>query len=432
MDCKRLDDLKIPNTLIWDMIRRPKNDADRIHRAFAIFFWRTNRGFLVRLRCLVRLVLSPFSIAGLIRKRLGRLGKAARDISGKSILKQCLEQFYLAYFFSVTPKTYYLQEFYRQDGVKRARNHVRREALKDGVYILVKKHLQSTVACDPLPPALSDKLKVASFLSRHDIPTIPVIMEFRQGGQLVSHVAPSETDSLPKQDIFGKPRHSKGGRFTELWYWIGNGKYRNPRDVILTSAELYRRFSDIAEQQKSYLIQPLVMPHPDLEDFRINATPSLRAISYCYDKEIKVESVRLKFTLQEHAIVDNTHTGAVSVPVDLATGKMTMAVESKTKKLGHRWDEHELLNGSIRDRRVPYLTETVSIVKAAHALFPHDLVVGWDVLISEKGPVIIEGNDQPDTTFPQKAFLSSYGGKEVGKVLADNAEMAISNLFTRR
>jgi len=50
------------------------------------------------------------------------------------------------------------------------------------------------------------------------------------------------------------------------------------------------------------------------------------------------------------------------------------------------------------DKKLPFFTEVKKLALAAHKCFPMFNMIGWDIAITEKGPVIIEGNRTPGFT----------------------------------
>ena len=49
------------------------------------------------------------------------------------------------------------------------------------------------------------------------------------------------------------------------------------------------------------------------------------------------------------------------------------------------------------------MKEAIELTKKAALLVPELGYIGWDVAISDKGPVIVEGNDIPGYDMPQNA-----------------------------
>ena len=56
---------------------------------------------------------------------------------------------------------------------------------------------------------------------------------------------------------------------------------------------------------------------------------------------------------------------------------------------------------------VPYFKEALELCRRAAKMEKHVRYVGWDIAISDKGPVIVEGNPLPGYDMPQNFFVTS-------------------------
>ena len=61
--------------------------------------------------------------------------------------------------------------------------------------------------------------------------------------------------------------------------------------------------------------------------------------------------------------------------------------------------------------RVPYFKEALDLCRNAAKVEKHVRYIGWDIAISEKGPLIVEGNPLPGYDMPQNYFVT---GKDTG------------------
>ena len=86
-------------------------------------------------------------------------------------------------------------------------------------------------------------------------------------------------------------------------------------------------------------------------------------------------------------VVDNS---ALRSPVDLETGRILFpAVSGAT---GEVFTEHPESHVKMQGFQVPHFSEAVELCLQAAAVIPQIRYVGWDVAITDAGPVIVEGN----------------------------------------
>jgi len=75
------------------------------------------------------------------------------------------------------------------------------------------------------------------------------------------------------------------------------------------------------------------------------------------------------------------------------------------------YTEHPLSGMKLIGFKVPYFKEALELCKKAALLEKHIRYVGWDIAITEKGPLIVEGNPLPGYDMPQNYFVT---GKDRG------------------
>ena len=62
---------------------------------------------------------------------------------------------------------------------------------------------------------------------------------------------------------------------------------------------------------------------------------------------------------------------------------------------------HKLSGISFEGFQLPYWKETIELVKLAHRQFYTMQTIGWDIVITDDGPLILEGNDAWEIGGPQ-------------------------------
>ncbi len=98
--------------------------------------------------------------------------------------------------------------------------------------------------------------------------------------------------------------------------------------------------------------------------------------------------------------VDNFHAGGMATEIDLETGKlMRPALDKALNEFTH----HPKSNVKIEGFQLPYFDEVKKMVLEASLESDKILVVGWDVAITDDGPLIIEGNRRPGFDLVQVA-----------------------------
>lgn len=114
----------------------------------------------------------------------------------------------------------------------------------------------------------------------------------------------------------------------------------------------------------------------------------------------KVVYISLKFGTN-NSYTDNAHTGGLYVGVDQETGQFSSVGFDEDL---NEYDKHPLHKTLFKDIKIDDIqTVTECANKVAH-LFSDLSVVGWDIVLSDDGPYILEGNSSSGLTIFQRPF----------------------------
>ena len=116
------------------------------------------------------------------------------------------------------------------------------------------------------------------------------------------------------------------------------------------------------------------------------------------------------------SVADNFHMGGSAVLIDMETGKLTG--NGIDKKL----NEHECSTTGIRydGYEVPFWEEIKQMVLDAALVNDEIHFIGWDVAVTEDGPLIIEGNRGSGFDLPQ--VIAKRGMKDMLETLVKDVE----------
>jgi len=423
---KRSTPNMLPNLLFLSLLRRNKYPIDTINRVYALYYWSRYLGLQHFFIVLQKFMLSPFTISKDIWKWSTKIGSTKS--SHKSFFRQRLEQFYLAYFFSITPKDYYRQEFYRKDGMERARHYLNRKVIKSGVYVVLRAYAQHLNEDEKY--LVDKKTDFFKACMQNNLPTVPILLELRADGTINDYRSvDNDAAKLPEGDIFCKPDLGRGGKGAEAWFWTGKQGYQNSKGEVLSEEQLRGRLLKLAFEHecKSYIIQPLIMPHNGLLPFRKNATPTVRIMTYLDSNgQVKAGETHFKFALKTASVAPNRFANTLIAAVNLDTGALRAAVHFDIFQPDKRLTRLTDSNTRIQGRILPFWKETVELVRHAHLILSNRLILGWDIIITDQGPLLLEVNIQPGLDFSQKAHLWPAGKMEFGIAMAAHLKKAVA------
>jgi hypothetical protein len=148
------------------------------------------------------------------------------------------------------------------------------------------------------------------------------------------------------------------------------------------------------------IIQKRLAPHPALAKLMPDVLHTVRVITYLDPEPIIIDAI-LRIGNSKSA-ADNIVQGGIAVPLDLGTGRCeqgTMVVNG----LPQHMDDHPVTGNRITGFVVPDWEEVGRLAKAGAQRFSMLKCIGWDVGLTTRGPVLLEGNSSCDLTLNQIA-----------------------------
>lgn len=140
------------------------------------------------------------------------------------------------------------------------------------------------------------------------------------------------------------------------------------------------------------LIEEVVIQCKKMNDLYPYSINTVRIITVNrYDEKVKVVAAYQRIG-NSGKIVDNYNGGGMVVPINEQTGIIEYPAVDKLKNIYYK---HPITNIDIVGFKIPMYKEAVNLAKKAAKVVKEIRYVGWDIAITDKGPVIIEGNEYP-------------------------------------
>lgn len=332
----------------------------------------------------VHLVLWPFQAAVLVHRMVRQFAREVAVRTGKAPLLQAWEQYALALTQFVPPEAYYRYAFYEQQQRQQALDY-----LHNHEWASLSNHL-NTSACRE---ALVDKQRFASICAEHGLASVPVF----------ACVTPeTPLTQLPKQDLFVKPVCGLRARGTAGFTYVRDGVYKRHDDVQYTTEALIHRLNERA-LKKARLVQPWIKNHAAIADLSPGGLCTVRIITGRWPNgQVDVVVATFKMPLENQL----TSTYGLDSAIDLATGRLGRGYRYQPTNTGY--DVHPSTGAQVTARVLPDWEHTLALVTQAHRVFTGCVLIGWDVALSEDGPLLLEGNtgwDVPTVQQPQRCPL---------------------------
>ncbi|RJQ47985.1 MAG: hypothetical protein C4538_04525 [Nitrospiraceae bacterium] len=158
---------------------------------------------------------------------------------------------------------------------------------------------------------------------------------------------------------------------------------------ILGSERLEEIYNKIISAK--YIFQETIVQHPLISAIYPHSVNTLRIHTGIFlDGNIDLISITMKFG-SDGKYVEAGGLGTILISVDKDTGRLGPQAWKNFEWGGDKYIRHPDTGFEFSGFIVPYFEAAKDMAKAAAAFLPYRLV-GWDVAISETGPVLIEGN----------------------------------------
>ncbi len=189
--------------------------------------------------------------------------------------------------------------------------------------------------------------------------------------------------------------------------------------VLLNKVTIQEQSFQVLEAliNNSYIHQEVVIQHSEVSMIHNKSINTIRLETFI-DKKDKIHflGAYMRFGSGD-SVVDNISSGGFFVPVNIEKGKLFKKALTGMVKGAKISDKHPDSGFVFKDFKIPYFDEVLILVKHAASLFP-GYIQGWDVAITDNGPIIIEGNDFPGLLggeFSYNGFKNKYVFKEIMK-----------------
>ncbi len=282
---------------------------------------------------------------------------------------------------------------------RRMPREARRDFLGDGPVTALNSAVAGTVQ-ESLAGFFRDKLMTEVLLTRAGLPSARTRAAFARGGAtgFVPVLPDAEALAAALLDpaalpVFGKPHFgSRSVGTLGVDAAAGEGRVRLSDGREVSASDLAAEIA--AAWPEGYLLQDRVVPHPDYARLTGPTLGVLRVVTLMEAKGPGVLYAVARFPAAG-AMADDIGAGlGMAVHLDPASGRVLRAQEGN--RLGGRAAEVTPVTGvPLAGMVVPMVPEGVALALRVQRLFAVHRILGVDIGLSDKGPVVVEVNGNP-------------------------------------
>jgi hypothetical protein len=276
----------------------------------------------------------------------------------------------------------------------------------------------------------ANKIASASYLAAHGFPTIPLIGIYTERLASPSHLVIANADELKAflrrpdhYPLFGKPIEG-----VQSLGSIGFARYDSGADRLETIGGETIPVDDFASDvlnnySHGYLFQKFLSPHPAIRDMCGNRLATARIVTLARDGEPSVFRACWKIPSGPNMADNYWRPGNLLAQIDVTTGKVLRAMSGTGLDLAYH-NEHPDTKAPLVGMAIPRWDDLKQTAIEAARLLRHMPLIGFDMAMSETGPVVVEMNHNPDFFLNQLADGRGVLDAEFGMFVAEQKRKA--------
>ncbi|TFV69941.1 hypothetical protein E4P39_20580 [Blastococcus sp. CT_GayMR19] len=157
--------------------------------------------------------------------------------------------------------------------------------------------------------------------------------------------------------------------------------------------------------ETALLVQERVTQHPAISQINPRSLNTLRLLAVRLPAGPVLAVGMHRWGTAESGVVDNIDSGGLASGVDLATGRLGPALTLTRDGRRVEFDRHPDTDAQITGVLVPQWSAVRELTERLMSSFPELDHIGWDVAVTERGPLVIEGNAGK----PALVFMQVFG-----------------------
>ena len=171
-----------------------------------------------------------------------------------------------------------------------------------------------------------------------------------------------------------------------------------------TKKELF----DYTLEKAPYVAEELIKQNSDLGCFHEKSVNTVRVVTFYYNEDVSILWTFLRAGANDSE-VDNMGASGLGALIDQKTG---VIISDGMDWNGHKVHQHPDSKITFKGFQIPKWNELLDMVKDLASEISEMHIVGWDLALTDKGWVLVEGNARPQCvtiqTFTKKGVKDMY------------------------
>lgn len=189
---------------------------------------------------------------------------------------------------------------------------------------------------------------------------------------------------------------------------------RNVEKINVKEIEHTSKLYDTLIEKKQFLVEDCIVQHPKMAAIYPNAVNTLRIVTITKNNKVNImfRSIRMG---NSGNVVDNFNHGGLFTTIEQNGVIKKPAVD----KQGNIFDKHPYTGTNLIGFEIPLFKQAIDYVEKMAITIPEVGYVGWDIAITENGPVVVEANPFPGHDIYQSKIHMNEDGTGLRKAFEE-------------
>src|SRR5690606_11252973 len=163
--------------------------------------------------------------------------------------------------------------------------------------------------------------------------------------------------------------------------------------IYVGSADLEHFLKQHFQENTIFYFEDFIQQHPLITEISPTAVNTIRVITMINDNK-EPEIIGSVFRISVDCPIDNYSAGNMAAEIDIKSGVVITGGIRKRSSCDYYHDIHPITRQPIKGFQIPHWDKITKAALQAAMVVPQVRTVGWDIAVTENGPVFIEGNSQ--------------------------------------
>lgn len=344
--------------------------------------------------------------------RYNKAATAAFDTSAVDQLRQCVR---LALNDGPSPTGYYLAGIAEHQGAAEIGNYVHDQLHET----LVEFCRHAVEQLHGVQRELDNKLAFEENCRELGLPCIETFLRVKSDGRVEPTTAGAVDRAQLAPSLFIKPVRGSQGQGTERWDADAGAYIAADNRRLADFDGLLQHLKSRAGKTNVDLLVQQVLANPSrIRAYGGRALSTVRLVTLrTSDGVIRPVQAGTRIAANPQAVVDNYHAGGIYFHVDYRTGEIgtgtSMSFPAAPEYLTRPPKADVPLTGNI----VAGWTEICRLAQELHEKLTMHTIGGWDIAMTDNGPVAVECNSVPGMPAPRQRPFSGFLRTEYADLL---------------